>query len=143
MAKGYKTGGRRAGSLNKWTLGRPYREAHGIVEPPRQKRRKTGGRKAGTPNKKTRRLQKIRAEIMLAGAHAHEAAQRPEMEPWDERRHAHVVRGYYEGSRRQRPPPQAAPAPPPSAPPPPAACPHCLYVRPAKFPRSLSRDADQ
>ena len=105
--------------MNKWTLGRPWREAHGIVEPPRQKRRKTGGRKAGTPNKKTRRRAQLRGEIIAScygkqaapraavkrpskvdGNQKVEAAQRPEMEPWDERRHAHVVRDYYEGSRQ-------------------------------------------
>jgi hypothetical protein len=156
MAKGYKTGGRRAGSLNKWTLGRPYREAHGIVEPPRQKRRKTGGRKAGTPNRKTVRRAELRAEIyagrqappaeVYAGKQAapraadlinnqdNQADEKPrDVEPWDRHKQAHVVRAHYEGSRQQ---PQVAPAPAASAPasapaPTHIACDNCAFWKPA------------
>jgi hypothetical protein len=137
MAKGHKTGGRRVGSLNKFTIGRSYREAHGIVEPPRQKRRKTGGRKAGTPNKKTRRLREIRAEIMRA-AHANRTAapvareqpQPPEVilrrvavkypEPWDHSKTRQPPRDVEPWDHRKQahvtrqPPPQAAPAPAPA-----------------------------
>src|SRR5262245_53237386 len=129
MAKGKKTGGRKAGTPNRKPSAAARRQAvldkcpgwawdgrHYVHPESGQVLRPLPPVASAPDEKQSKEIKKALDSAAQRQLPPIAPVKPPDdvREPWDRRKHAHVVRDYYEGLRQQ----PVAPAPSPSAPPP-------------------------